>query len=335
MPLEFSTAVIAIGVPVSKYLLKHFLGDPISSMTSGLVDIAAKKISSHSEQRLAQRQFEDLGDQIVKRLQPIFSDIPDPSAAAIAHEIGQTLCGNISARNFLDKDLDPTLLGQELRARRPLPPHIYSQSEEALYNRALDEAIRYIVSVAEQLPYFDSQSSSITLGRLTRLSSDIQTVLDKTARIESIVRSAKDNEAARTLRYEADYRQALLRKLDYLELVGVGAMSAGIKRHALSAGYVSLNIATQADVSQPFRAEDLLALLSTGLSRLLIRGHAGSGKSTLLRWIAITTAASTGSTWQERTWSDSLKKMLQAQHHSDVRYKRYPFQLTEFGLCNR
>jgi hypothetical protein len=291
MSLGFAVAAAKIGTPIARFLLKNYLGEAAAAAGAGLVDIAAQRISDEEGQRLCDRQFEDIGDKIVRRLLPLFEDIEIGAAEAIAHEIGLTLAGHVSAEFFLERDLEPAKLGTALRAARPLPRNMFSQAEIALYERALDEAIRYAVAIAQSLPKFEAQAAAATLGRLSRIGGDLEKVLDGISRIERLVQTTDISETTR--RYEADYRQAVQRNLDYLELFGAD-ISPEAQRHSLSVGYVSLDLTSTSSgraASATHSATALLWLLANRRGRILIRGHAGSGKSTLLRWLAMEAAS--------------------------------------------
>jgi hypothetical protein len=82
------------------------------------------------------RQFEDIGDKVVRRLLPLFENVEDVSAEAVAHEVGLTLATHVSAEFFLEQDLDPAKLGIALRAERPLARGMFSQAEISLYERS-------------------------------------------------------------------------------------------------------------------------------------------------------------------------------------------------------
>jgi NACHT conflict system protein len=125
MSLGFTVAATKIGVPIAKFLIKNYLGEAAITGSSGLIDIAAQRITDEEQTRLASRQFEDIGDKIVRRLIPLFQDVEDGAAEAIGYEIGLTLAGNVSAEFFVARDLDPAKLGAALRAARPLPAGMY------------------------------------------------------------------------------------------------------------------------------------------------------------------------------------------------------------------
>lgn len=298
--MSISTVLMkALAGPLAKLLFKRYLSDPAEAVGEGLLDVVQKRIEDYSDQREAQRQFERLGERIVARLVPLVeheSRSTDISIPAVGAELAQTLGGRISAEFFLTRDLDPARLTTELRNARPVHRGPFSAAEIALYDRALDEAVRYVVQVASHLPKFEEAYASVSLQRLGRMSDDLEEVLDTTRRIEQTVAQLaahRTDAGEHFARYEADYRQAVMRNLDYLELVGAN-ISPESKRHALSVAYISLNLKRSTgggEAAESLPVEAVLDSLRPAAGRLLIRGEAGSGKSTLSRWTAIQAAS--------------------------------------------
>src|SRR5215472_9966540 len=186
MGLGFGVAATKIGVPIAKFLLKKYLGEASAAGGGGLLEIAGQKLTDEESQRAASRIFEDIGDKIVRRLSPIFQDIEDNSAEAVAHEIGLTLEERVTAEFFVSRDLDPAALTAAFQSARSLPP-IFTEAEAALYSRGLNEAIRYIVSIAQSLPEFEVTATAAALGRLSRIGADLDKAIAKVSRIERLV----------------------------------------------------------------------------------------------------------------------------------------------------
>jgi len=277
-----------LGGSLAKFLLKTFLGEPAGAISDALIDVTKTKIEDTVTQRQAARDFEEIGDQVAQRLTPLFEDAHgrDLNVEAVVLELKQTLNGRIKADFFLTRDLDPLTLTEEFRRVRPLPKGMFSARETTFYDRALAETVRYMVGIAAELPKFEATLAAESLQRLSRIGSDLENVLDTVQRIERCIGNPDEDDAAE--RFEADYRQAVLRNLDFLELFGADIPPES-KRHALSVAYVSLNLESDADDednSETYSAESVLDRLGRSRGRLLIRGEAGSGKSTLFRWIA-------------------------------------------------
>jgi Leucine-rich repeat (LRR) protein len=303
MPLDFLVAAKAIGSPIAEFLLKHFLGEGAAAAGKGLIEIAGKVIEDGATQYEAKIRFEELASKVVKQIQPLFRDLPDNDAEAIAYELGATLSQSLSVELIIEKDLDPAKITAAFRTARPLPRAVFGTDETALYNRALDETARYMVGIANKLPRFEPTAVGAVLGRLSRMGGEIDQILDSIARIEQALAGGNDEAVDRANRFESDYRQAVINNLDFLELFGAD-LSEEARRHRLSVGYISLTISASdsGEAREALNAERLFGMLAAGSGRLLIRGEAGSGKSTLLRWAAIESASlhSAGRSWFRR-----------------------------------
>ncbi|HEX4612145.1 MAG TPA: NACHT domain-containing protein, partial [Urbifossiella sp.] len=120
-------------------------------------------------------------------------------------------------------------------------------------------------------------------------------ILSQLDRIETQT-SARDGDQAR-LEYEKEYRAAVVRKLDWVELVGV-TLPSRYHQLPLQDAFVSLDLDDEAednpdsddDAITTRSCEEVFDALGLGCGRLLIEGPAGSGKTTLMRWVAITAA---------------------------------------------
>jgi len=322
---EFLFTLVA--KPIANFIAKTYLGDVGESVGDGIMDIVGDKIKGISEKREAERQFSKIGDKIVARLVPIFTSFGGHgNAEAVAHELGLTLATSLDPKLIVKKNLDPAALTHAFKTARPLPSGQFSSAESALYHRALDETIRYMVQVAADLPTFEESFAAESLSRLDRLQDKLDEVIETTSLIENRIAAFGSTEADADLRYEKDYRQAVVRNLDYMELFGVTVADDAAKRHQLSVAYVSLNVkpetASNSSVGY-MSATDLLEKIDTGSRRLLIRGEAGSGKSTLLRWIAISAAATVAD--RNRLLIDQATNSLGGNLYSPVWITCIPF----------
>jgi len=285
--------VVKLGTRLSKFLLKTYLKEPGETIGDDLLDVAKGKIEDVFDRREAKHQFERIGEKIAAQLLPFFEAETLPAEVnpeAVIDQLARTLEGNVSAEFFLARDLDPTKLITELRRIRPLPMGQFAEAEVQLYERSLTEAVRYIVEVAAKLPRFEVTQVKWSLRRLAL----IEDVVGETARDVRTIVEWVDQQKAGSLsqQYEIDYRLAIGRNLNYLELFGAD-LTPESRRQALSEAYVSLTLEISAESgedAQPMPVEAVLDGLSGGTGRLIIRGEAGSGKSTLFRWAAIQAA---------------------------------------------
>jgi Leucine-rich repeat (LRR) protein len=284
----------SLGAAVAKFLFKRYLGEAGEVGGEALADVGKDKIKDALERRAAARKFEGVADRIVAK---IGSSLEREgrldggvNLKAVAIELAATLEGRVSADEFLAADLDAASLTVEFRKVWWHRPVVLNPAEIKVFDRTLDEAVRYMVETAAALPHFEQAFAAQSLQRLRRLEDDIEEVLTAVHTIEKAVMDGDGD--SRGKRFEADYRQAVIRNLDKVELFGAD-IPADSQRNLLTEAFVSLNVspAPLADGNSellPF--ESVMNLLSPKSGRLLIRGSAGSGKTTLMRWAAILAA---------------------------------------------
>ena len=295
-----SVLATTVAPALARFLMCHYLQLPAIPF-GGLSELAAHTVQSPFLLREAVREFESLGEKIAARLTSVFTAeaLDESGRNEVARILGHTLNQPVQFPNQTGHDLNPTQLADQFR-RVALPEQApLSSEQQRMFDRALDQVVRYLVNLASALPKFQSAVAKESLERLSRIGNDLDQTLNAVEWIERIV--VADSRRLAT-RYEADYRQGVIRNLDYLELFGAD-IPPEASRHALSVAYVSLNLqdedlqdedlrnektANLVGVSLP--VERVLEQLSPVSGRLLIRGEAGSGKSTLFRWIAIQAA---------------------------------------------
>ncbi len=197
-----------------------------------MIDFGKEKIPDLIERRNAARQFERYADDIVKRLRESLDarrkPHPELDADAVCGELSETLNGHISTHFLVAKDLDPRIIAEQLRQQRPLPPGRLPDLETRVYEQVLDEAVRYTLEVASLLPRFETAVAAESLKRLSNLGQDVADVHNTVQRLEArVVESTAPGQDAR---WEADYRAAVVRNLDRVELfIGCGLFFGGVR----------------------------------------------------------------------------------------------------------
>jgi hypothetical protein len=291
--------VVKLGSRLGKILLKSYLRDPAEAIGDDLLEVAKGKIESLLDRREAKRQFERIGERIAIQLEPLFAhefQRVETSVEAVVIELAKALDGRISAEFFLSRDLDPVRLTLAFQQAHTLSSGQFTEAERELYDRVLAEAVRYIVEVAADLPGFEAAYVTQSLSRLSQINVSVEETARAVTRIEGLV--ARQGGDRLNQQYETDYRLAIGRNLDFIELFGAD-LTPESRRRSLSVAYVSLNLHSlrAGDREDFLRVEAVLQGLKPGTGRLLIRGEAGSGKTTLFRWAAIEAAAITE--WEE------------------------------------
>ncbi|HET9228256.1 MAG TPA: NACHT domain-containing protein, partial [Thermoanaerobaculia bacterium] len=284
--------ILKLGARFTKLLIESWLGKGARSTVAGdAVDVLSGRIQSVADRKKAERELDELGDRMARELLPLFENAEKQghvNADAVVLALESTLSGLMGTPYLIQKDLDPGSILTETRKTRPLPAAQFSQAETDLYDRALERSVRNLVEVASRLPHFEEAIAARSLQQLSNLTGNVGEVLERVGRIEATVGTKTQDERARE--YEIDYRLAVQRNLDYLEIFGID-LPPESRSQKLSVAYISLNLESRSGgSSQSLPAEALFDRLKSESGRLLIRGDAGTGKSTLLRWAAMKAA---------------------------------------------
>lgn len=307
-----------LGPSIAKAILKKWLNDSkiASDLTSSLIDLIKSRTSDYLTQNRLARQFEAIGERVAETLSGLFEaegvNIPENGRVAVALAIAATLDkSGIDSALLAEKNLEPRLLAAYLTKSNPKATRDFSEPEKALYERSIQEASQYIVDIAAQLPQFNERTFHELLKRQNQLQDVADQILTEVSRIrEDTVQS--DHESAV---FEVEYRRAVIRHLDELQLFGVDASLAS-RRHKLSVAYVTLSASQLgggptevSNISSIVEGGDPKSIVKPNLvqksdgeegtpvdkvlqafERLLIIGEAGSGKTTLLQWVAVRAA---------------------------------------------
>jgi len=321
MPL-IETVTIGVGSAIAKSILKLWLKNvPFGGdASSSLIDILKTKTSDVLAQRRGQRQFEAIGEKVGESLLPLFEresgNISENSLTAIALAVTDVF-SSISSQLLAKHNLDPTELAKSMLDIFPPEKQHFDSIETEFYQRIVEESCACIVDIGSQLPAFTEHTLAEILKREDRLLTIAINVLKELKvmrnQLDGMIQQLDEPEraAARVAaQFELEYRRALARNLDELQLLGVDVSNAS-RRHRLSIAYVTLSVgkrvrrASKIDPSEAFQLnpkassqkkivtrQEIVpvdeALLQS--RRLIIRGLAGSGKTTLLKWIAVRSA---------------------------------------------
>lgn len=238
------TLTLRVGPVIAKAILKVFLKDKGIALGSSeaVIDLLKSKTSDVLAQQHAKRQFEEIGERVAQSLEPVFEadgfniKEKESSFKAITLALAETIeAAQITSELLAQKDLDPAKLAGHMKSSNPQVSLHFGEDETYLYERLISEASQRIVDVASRLPTFNERTLSEVLRRENQLLSTTATVLEEVRRIWSGTRSSNFEAAA----FERDYRFAVLRRLDQLELFGID-VSSPRRRHSLSVAYISL-----------------------------------------------------------------------------------------------
>lgn len=334
MPL-LETLIAAAAPPIAKSILRFWLQDRewAEDITSGFVDLISAKTSDVRAINAGRRQFEAIGEQVAEELLVVFEQegagLDEASHSALVHALATTLSNTpIEPALLAEQNLDPNRLAQHLLSASIEMTRLFSADETHLFRRIVQETSKYIVDIASQLPTFSERTFGEVLKRQDELRTIAQRILEEVRHIREISRQANPELASAV--FEKEYREAVARNLDRLELFGVDVSGAN-KRHRLSVAYVTLAVST--DETLRGKAPDATAdddddedrrvtmQVDSALRRtrrFLLRGLAGSGKTTLLQWLAVNSARQTF-TSQLEDWNTSAPFFIRLREFVEQR----------------
>lgn len=278
---------IDLGASLAKALVKLWFKDPLAeAAASGLLDTLKKRVGDFDARWRTEQLFKNLQSEIARRLVTVI-DAEFPGLAENEREAAILATADVFNRIELsavlfEADLDATRLETALRpSARSIFQTLGGRAHD-LANLLLRECCNYVVRLADKLPSFQAAALTEVLKRDTELMTTLMAVLDQLSaqRLEASTQGNRENE-----NFELQYRRALSRQLDRMELFGLRLIGGGAREYGLTVAYVTLS-AQQGNPPTTGRVDSVLA----DQKHVLIRGEAGSGKTTLLQWLAVRAA---------------------------------------------
>jgi len=338
-----TAAAIEVGKAVAKSIFKFWMKDSElgQDISSSLIDLVGSKTSDTLAQRKGNRQFEDIGDKISENVLPLLKSenvqLDEGERRAVAIAVAETLNkSRLSTELLLKQNLQPTLLEQYLDAVNPNVTRGLSEAGTFLYQWVLQECCTYIIDISSQLPSFVEHSVGEVLKRENMIRVRVDQVLEELREIRKQLDPTDIVD-----RFEIEYRDAVARNLDVLQLIGAD-VSLLNRRYNLSVAYITLSVAQGSsfpslmDISSSKSAEDdpsreivTTDIALTSSHRLLIRGLAGSGKTTLLLWIAVR-AATNSFEEQLADWNGCIPFYIHLRRYSQSRLPK-PEEFIDFA----
>ena len=284
--IEVAKAIIGIGCKIAF--------GPVGALADPFANVLARRTKKRLEQRAANRMLEECADIVAKQILASFDeeyrDLADNEYLASVIAVKETLeKAFTNTKDIIKLDLNAAKLRQHVQpaANEVLKHAALSDSATEFYRRALADSCAYLVQFVMTLPANTPNVLQELLQRQSQILERLKYLLERIPRSRNI-----DD-------FEADYRQALMTKLDRMELFGVNIGEAS-SNYPLSVAYVSLQVLRKQQQRNPnllqppakvklstgSRVEEVLATLD----RALVIGDAGSGKTTLLRYLAVSSA---------------------------------------------
>ncbi|SNS67936.1 NACHT domain-containing protein [Asanoa hainanensis] len=226
--------------------------------------LLAGRFTEPFQRSRATRRLGEIADEVARKLEPIlaveYPSLLDNEREAASLAVAGTLDrSDLSAADFLEMDLDPAALEQQLKND---PTFV---REVALLNDAgrvfVDQLVRdlsnYVIDMVMSLPDFQSAAARDLMTRDSELLTLVRRILDEMPTAAKLSPEGSDDE------FLGRYRMHLARHLDWLQLFGLDA-SGTQSRYALSVAYITLTAenADRADkrIHGAFAADKLDAL---------------------------------------------------------------------------
>ncbi|MFF5081491.1 NACHT domain-containing protein [Actinoplanes sp. NPDC000266] len=336
MPLV-ETAASALGKTVASTLAAGWLGHRRQQRDAPL-DLSALMETSIRD-RFVRRKFSlqiagianDMAEKLETSFQHEIGLLPESEVAAALNVVNEILVRHASSDEELfraDADADNLVAAVMPDLDRSLHDADIVDGARFLARRVMEYCLRCHVELVRYNPQFGNRAAQESLGRLTRLSEDVATLLDRVP--------AEADRRRNAATFKDLYCGLVSTHFDQLELFGVDVRNYSPEM-TLSIAYLALRVSetrhrssrVRSTVARDFGAsrrqvaetEDDAAgsNVETALAnanRILIRGDAGSGKSTLLRWIAINAARAS---FKEALsgWNGRVPFLLKLRHYAD------------------
>ena len=352
------SALLQLGQAASKALFASWLRGrtPGARPDETIGDLLRRRVPDSFQRRRAQRQLDQVADQVIEQLQKFFKSefngIPEHEVIA-ATLLVRDLFNNVEtdASFLLSFDLDPTKLGDYLRrsGADKIAAVALSEAGSFVFGQVLRETAAYVVELFTVMPTFTAAVYKELLRRETSFATMVEQAL---AKLPAADKQAQDS-GAEDRQFETDYRRSIAGKLDRLEIFGV-TLSEFSRRYSLSVAYISLSVADQKQhdpdsISQQLQSPDAISTLETGepveasfrrvedalgytRQRAFIYGEAGSGKTTLLQWLSVMAARKEFS-GALKTWNDRIPVYLPLRRYASSNFPR-PEQFLDLVLPN-
>ncbi len=317
------TLIVTLGRSIANALVKRWLSkEPAQTLTSNLIDLAAKEGQRRFKGHQELQRVEQLGEHIAEQLRPLvenFRLLPNEREALI-FEVATTLKeAEISAEQLLALQLDHKALARRLRKARPEATLTLSAAQTEHYEQLLDQAALAILKISAEFPSYQRLLDTRQLQEHAALIEVVNAILYRPAGEDAQFRNA--------------YQRQIQRKLERAEESGAPRLEELSKDQSLSVAYVELKVTypTAEDRDAPPQAADFLSHadrreghptertcaaseLLADTRRLVLRGEAGSGKTTLLQWLALR-AAHGDFPKQMANWNDHVPFLIRLREY--------------------
>lgn len=300
---------IGLGSIAVRWIARLWVADTVAEgVDEDVLTLLGGRLDSGLQQRALARQLEAMTDNIAERLAPFMSaeirgiDSGERESAANAARSSLEIAQAMNSETVVSADMDAEVLAKYVRQSDPGAVRRAGLGEAGaqLYDTLITECTSYVVSIAKQLPNFQTVQAAEMLSRSTHLIELTNQVLEE---LPSSSVPTEWGPGSEDQRFENKYRKAVAEFSSHLQLYGVTSTTAK-SEYPLSVAYISLSVEVTSHDSASSRREDeetewsddgesvlsdgnlRIDALLKGSDYLLLSGNAGSGKTTLVQWLA-------------------------------------------------
>lgn len=299
--------LLKVGQAVVKQAAMAWLSARVAERrrAAALTDLVVLRFSETRQQREFRRRIEEIEEAIVEQLAPLcaqeYRDLGDNEKEAAILAVADLFEeATLSDATLFRVDMRPDSLAQEILEQLPRAARAagLSESAQAFFDLLMVRTCHYLANLVLELPEFQPRAALETLRRLSELSSQVATLLDRVP----LAITSKTSEDVLDLEYRQRYFDTVGAVYDRLELLGI-TTNYYEPRTTLSVAYLSLTALAgdsqarrqppKGDFDKFGRAEYPTGTLRVeealgARRRVLVQGDAGAGKTTLLHWLAVT-----------------------------------------------
>jgi Leucine-rich repeat (LRR) protein len=276
-------------------LLKSWLGESVAvDIGDNLLKLGFNRFGDWTKARAAQQRANGIAEAVVKDLEDFFAKerVDEDALLPAAFELGETIRSHVNAAFLVNQKLNTNAIEKALVDARPVD-EIYrrSEPEHGLYVRLVKELAPRLRVLAPELPDFARERDAVILQKLDEVATHAPMLLEELRRVHEKLDELGKRPAQLAQGFERSYLDAIVKELDYVEILGIDDLDSKSREADLTVAYLSLTARFgEGDKQQRIDFATLLTLLPLFGNRLWIEGGAGSGKSTLVRWAALEAA---------------------------------------------
>jgi Leucine-rich repeat (LRR) protein len=282
----------ALTLPIATLLLKSWLGDGVAAdIGDNLLKLGFSRFQDWTKAQAAEQRAKHIADAVVKDLEDFFTKerVKEAEIFPAAVELGETVRTHVNAAFLVNQHLNVEAIEQALLDARPLD-QLYPSADpvRGLYVRLVKALAPRLRVIATAMQGYELERDAVLLQKLDDVAGQAPKLLVELREFRQQFEELRKRPAHLARGFERSYLDAIVKELDYVEILGIEELDSKSRKADLTVAYLSLTARLgKGDEQQKIDFATVLTLLPLFRNRLWIEGGAGSGKSTLVRWSAL------------------------------------------------